>query len=230
MRFEVCVESADGVRAAVAAGADRVELCADLSVGGVTPSRGTIEAAVSAAGLLPVHVLIRPRVGDFVYTEAELAVMVASIGAARRAGAAGLVIGALTTDGQVDRPACEALVAVSRPASVTFHRAFDETADPLAALDQLLALGADRLLTSGRSSDALAGAGVIAELVRRSAGRLSVMPGGGVTAANAAEIVRRTGARELHFSARPHPGDPPQLVDRIAAIMRSASSPGAAST
>ncbi|MGH3406142.1 MAG: copper homeostasis protein CutC, partial [Streptosporangiaceae bacterium] len=139
MRYEVCAESADAVRAAVAAGAHRIELCADLSVGGVTPSPAAVTAAVAAAGSRPVHVLIRPRAGDFAYSEAELAVMVASIGAARRAGAAGLVIGALTPDGRVDVPACEALVAASRPASVTFHRAFDETAGPLAGFAQVLA-------------------------------------------------------------------------------------------
>lgn len=223
MRYEVCAESAGAVRAAVAAGADRIELCADLSVGGLTPSPAIITAAVSAAGSLPVHVLIRPRAGDFVYSEPELAVMVASIGAARRAGAAGLVIGALTPGGLVDVPACEALVAASRPASVTFHRAFDETAEPLAALDQVLAQGVDRLLTSGAAATALAGADLIAELVRRSAGQLTVLAGGGVTAASAAEIVTRTGVTELHFSARPRPGDPPSLTDRIAAIISAAS-------
>jgi copper homeostasis protein len=229
MRYEVCAESADAVLAAVAAGAHRVELCADLSVGGVTPSPAAVTAAVAAAGSRPVHVLIRPRAGDFAYSEAELAVMVASIGAARRAGAAGLVIGALTPDGRVDVPACEALVAAARPASVTFHRAFDETADPLAAFGQVLALGADRLLTSGAAETALAGADLIAELVRRAArqpaGKLTVLAGGGVTAANAGEIVARTGVSELHFSARPRPGDPPSLTDRVTAIIQSATSP-----
>ncbi len=176
MRYEVCAESAGVVRAAVAAGAHRIELCADLSVGGVTPSPAAITAAVAAAGSRPVHVLIRPRAGDFAYSEAELGAMMASIGAARRAGAAGLVIGALTPAGLVDVPACEALVAAARPASVTFHRAFDQAADPLAAFAQIRALGVDRLLTSGAAETALAGADLIADLVRRSARRSAGKP------------------------------------------------------
>jgi copper homeostasis protein len=224
MRYEVCAESAAAVRAAVAAGAHRIELCANLSVGGVTPAPSLIASALAAAGSLPVHVLIRPRAGDFVYTPDELAAMLASIAVARRSGAAGLVIGALTRDGQVDLPACQALVGAARPASVTFHRAFDETADPLAAFGQVLTLGVDRLLTSGAASTALAGADLIANLVRRSAGHLTVLPGGGITAANAAEVVTRTGATELHFSARPRPGDPPDLTARITAIITAAES------
>ncbi len=223
MRYEVCAGSADAVRAAVAAGADRIELCASLAVGGVTPAPATITAAVAAAGPLPVHVLIRPRPGDFAYSKPELATMLSSIAAARRAGAAGLVIGALTPDRQVDVPVCQILVAAARPASVTFHRAFDETADPRAAYTQVLALGVDRLLTSGGADTALAGADLIADLVRQSAGQLTVLAGGGVTAANAAQIVARTGVTELHFSARPRPGDPPHLTTRIAAIIRAAS-------
>jgi copper homeostasis protein len=205
MRYEVCVTSVDGVRSALSAGADRVELCADLSVGGVTPSSDTVAAAVEAAGRLPVHVLIRPRAGDFVYSRDEVAAMLRSIDTARRLGAAGLVLGALTPAGQVDLPTCQLLVAAARPASVTFHRAFDETADPLAALSSVLALGADRLLTSGGAATALDGADVIAELVRRSSGQLIVMAGGGVTPATARAIVTRTGVPELHFSARPRP-------------------------
>jgi copper homeostasis protein len=150
--------------------------------------------------------------------------MPTSIPAARRAGAAGLVVGALTRDGQVDVPACQALVTAARPASVTFHRAFDETADPLSAFAQILTLGVDRLLTSGAAGTALAGAPLIAELVRRSAGRLTVLPGGGVTAATAAQLVTQTGATELHFSARPRPGDPPDLKTRVTAIITAAQS------
>jgi copper homeostasis protein len=223
MRYEVCVTSVDGVRSAVSAGADRVELCADLSVGGVTPAADTTAAAIAAAaGRLPVHVLIRPRAGDFVYSPDEVAGMLRSIDTARRLGAAGLVLGALTPAGQVDLPACELLVAAARPASVTFHRAFDESADPLAALSSVLALGADRLLTSGGAATALDGADVIAELVRRSSGQLIVMAGGGVTPATARTIVTRAGVPELHFSATF--ADPSaSLTERIKAIMRAAA-------
>jgi copper homeostasis protein len=218
LRFEVCTESADGVRAALAVGADRVELCADLAVGGTTASLGMIEWAVGlSAGRLGVHVLVRPRGGDFVYSADERDIMLRDIAAARSAGADGIVIGALTRAGAVDVGLMASLIEAAHPASVTFHRAFDETADPLAALDDVLKIGADRLLTSGTAISALEGADLIAKLVCRSAGRLKVLPGGGVTAANAAEILRRTGARELHFSGG---GSQAQsLADRLAAII-----------
>jgi copper homeostasis protein len=222
LRFEVCAESADGVRAALAVGADRVELCADLAVGGTTPSLGMIEWAVGlSAGRLGVHVLVRPRGGDFVYSADERDIMLRDIVAARSAGADGIVIGALTRAAAVDVGLMASLTEAARPASVTFHRAFDETADPLAAFDDVLEIGADRLLTSGTAISALAGADLIAGLVCRSAGRLTVLPGGGVSAANAAEILRRTGARELHFSGRGPQTQP--LADRLAAIIAAAS-------
>jgi copper homeostasis protein len=224
LRFEVCAESAAGVLAALEAGADRVELCANLAVGGTTPSAGLIEWTVAAAaGRLAVHVLIRPRGGDFVYTPAELDIMARDIVAAKAAGADGIVLGALTAGGAVDRVVCGRLITLARPASVTFHRAFDVAADPAAAFGDVLALGVDRLLTSGAAATALAGADVIAGLVRRSAGRVAILAGSGVTEATAADIVRRTGVRELHFSARasgPSPGLP--LAARIRRIMQAA--------
>ena len=224
LRYEVCVETIDGVRAALAAGADRVELCADLSVGGITPSAGLIEWAVAAGGdRLGVHVLIRPRGGDFVYDADEEDVMARDIRAAKSAGAHGVVIGALTPDSAVDTALTARLIELARPLSVTFHRAFDETADPAAAFDDVLALGADRLLTSGGAANALAGAGLIGELVRRtSAEPFEVLAGGGVTEQNAAELVRRTGVREIHFSARSAAPDLP-FTDRVARIMAAAA-------
>jgi copper homeostasis protein len=225
LRFEVCTESADGVRAALAVGADRIELCADLAVGGTTPSLGMTEwAAGLSAGRIGVHVLVRPRGGDFVYSADERDIMLRDIVAARSAGAGGIVIGALTRARAVDLGLMASLIEAARPASVTFHRAFDETADPLAALDDVLKIGVDRLLTSGTAISALEGADLIAELVCRSAGRLTVLPGGGVTAANAAEILRRTGARELHFSGRGSQVQP--LADRLAMIIAAAREGG----
>lgn len=226
MRYEVCVQTADGVRAALAAGADRVELCADLAVGGVTPSAGMIEWAVGTArGRLGVHVLIRPRGGGFVYDRDEEDVMARDIRAAAGAGADGVVIGALTPAGTVDKALTARLISLARPLSVTFHRAFDEAADPAAAFGDVLELGADRLLTSGGAASALEGAAVIAELTDRSAGRTVVMAGGGVTEHTAAEIVRRTGVAELHFSARASaPGLP--FAERIARIMAASAEPG----
>lgn len=218
VNFEVCAESAHGVRAAVAAGADRVELCANLAAGGTTPSLGMI----SWAATLPVrvHVLIRPRGGDFTYSGDERDIMLRDVAGALSAGASGIAIGALTASGSVDVRLMKSLIDAARPASITFHRAFDEAADPLAALDSVLELGADRLLTSGGAATALDGADLIAGLVRRSAGRLTILPGGGVTAANAAAILRRTGARELHFSGRGDPATP--LPVRLAAIIAAA--------
>jgi copper homeostasis protein len=222
VRFEVCAESPGAVLAAVAAAADRVELCADLGAGGVTPSAGLIEWAASR---LPTHVLIRPRPGDFVYTSDEVDVMLRDIAVAKAAGAAGIVLGALTASGRVDVSLCERLVAAARPASVTFHRAFDVAADPEAAFADVLSLGADRLLTSGAAPSALSGADLLADLVRRAAGRLTILAGGGVTAETAAELVRRTGVGELHFSARNSGPDGASLETRIQAIMAAVPAP-----
>jgi copper homeostasis protein len=219
LAFEVCVVSVGGVDAALTARADRVELCANLEVGGITPSIRLIERAVEiAAGRLAVHVLVRPRGGDFVYSADEEDVMSRDIVAAKSVGADGVVIGALTADGAVDVPLTRRLIEMARPLSVTFHRAFDETADPASAFGDVLALGADRLLTSGGAPTALEGADLIETLVARSGKNIAVMAGSGVTERTAADIVRRTRVRELHFSARTSaPGLP--LADRISRIM-----------
>jgi copper homeostasis protein len=228
LRYEVCVESTDGVCAALAAGADRIELCADLAVGGTTPSIGLIEWAVGAAqaGGMAAHVLIRPRGGDFVYSPDEADVMARDIRAAKGAGVDGVVIGALTPSGAIDVPLAARLIAVARPMSVTFHRAFDNAADPIAAFAGVLELGADRLLTSGGAPTALEGADLIRSLTARSDGRIIVMAGSGVTEATAAQVVRRTSVRELHFSARASAPSLP-LTTRIARIMTAAGSAAA---
>jgi copper homeostasis protein len=202
MRYEICLDSADGVAAAAEAGADRVELCAGLFEGGITPSAGMIEQAVAAAaGRIRVHVIIRPRGGDFVYGPAEAEAMLADIRTAKAAGADGVVIGALTPDADIDMALCARLVEASRPLSVTYHRAFDVTRDPEAAFEDVITLGADRLLTSGAAPTALEGAELIARLVEKAAGRIVVMPGGGVNERTAARVVAQTGATELHFTA-----------------------------
>lgn len=208
---EVCVDSAAGVRIAAAAGADRVEVCAALEVGGVTPSIGLIEQAVeSAAGTgLKVHVLIRPRPGDFVYGSDEIDVMETDIVAALRAGADGVVIGALTVDGAVDVGATTGLVAAaadcSSASSVTFHRAFDVAADPFAALDALRRSGIHRILTSGQAGSALAGADLLAALVRSAAAGpdpVNILAGGGIRPDTVVELLHQTGVGEVHFSGR----------------------------
>lgn len=200
-RYEVCVDSVAGVAAAERAGADRVELCSGLFEGGITPSIGLVGAALAAASRVAVHVLIRPRGGDFCYDATERAVMRADIAAVRHAGARGVVIGALTPDGDVDLDLCRELMAAAGPLWVTFHRAYDVAREPYRALEDVIALGAHRLLTSGQERSALDGAPLIRELVTRAGDRLTVMAGGGVTARNARRIVDQTGVAELHFSA-----------------------------
>ncbi len=201
LTFEICVDSVAGVRAARDAGADRVELCADLLEGGITPSLGTILVARKIADI-KLHVIIRPRGGDFLYDEDELAAMEADIASAKSAGVDGVVLGVLERDGRIDVAATGRLVARARPVSVTFHRAFDMTPEPLTALEELCDLGVDRILTSGQEPTAYEGAEKIAELIKAAVGRLIVMPGGGITARNASRVAAITRAKELHFAAR----------------------------
>jgi copper homeostasis protein len=197
--FEICVDSIDGVAAAARAGAGRVELCAALIEGGITPSIGTIELACRRS-TIPVNVIIRPRGGDFLHTADELAVMERDIAAAKQAGAAGIVFGMLTAEGAIDVAATQRLLAAARPLPVTFHRAFDMCADPAAALEVLIGLGIDRVLTSGQEPTALEGSALIAALVRQAAGRIIVMPGV-VNARTVGRVVAETGASEVHFAA-----------------------------
>jgi len=200
-KFEICIDSIAGIRAAREAGAERVELCANLLEGGTTPSLGTILVARKLADI-KLHVMIRPRGGDFLYDEDEIATMEADIASAKSAGADGVVFGALLRDGRVDPDLTARLIARARPASVTFHRAFDMTPEPLIALETLVELGVDRVLTSGQEPTAYEGADLIAELVKGARDRLIVMPGGGITARNVARVAAITGASEIHFAAR----------------------------
>lgn len=200
MLFEICVDSIAGVRAAKAAGADRVELCADLLEGGLTPSRGMIRQARAVEGV-KLHVIIRPRGGDFLFDDDEFAVMRADVATAKAEGVDGVVIGLLTAEGAVDVPRTRALIGEARPLSVTFHRAFDMTADPFAALETLVALSVDRILTSGQEPSALEGLPLLAELSRRAGERVVIMPGGGVSPRNVQRIVAALKPREIHFAA-----------------------------
>ena len=197
---EACCPSLEAVLAAGRTGACRIELCERLEIGGVTPSEALLRAALAATDL-PVNVLVRPRGGDFVYDEAEVEAMLESIRLCRALGANGVVIGALTPSGAVDLPVMRRLVAAAKgDLSVTFHRAFDETVDPSAALEDIIALGCDRLLTSGHAPDAFAGRALIGALVRQAAGRIVVMAGCGVRPGNIGQIARETGAPEFHSS------------------------------
>ena len=206
-QLEICAGSLASAEAAAAGGAHRIELCQNLEQGGLTPSYGLIRA-VRARVALPVFVLIRPRPGGFSYSAEELAIMLADVAACRALGCAGVVLGALDAAGRVAAAPCRALLAAAGPLAVTFHRAFDLCPDPAAALEVVIALGCQRVLTSGGQASAAAGQAQLAALVAQAAGRVSIMPGAGITPANLPALAAATGAREFHASARrPLPPD-----------------------
>jgi copper homeostasis protein len=200
MIFEICVDSVAGVRAAKAAGANRAELCANLLEGGTTPSRGLIREARKIADI-GLNVMIRPRGGDFLFDDDEFAIMKGDIETAKSEGADAIVIGLLTADGTVDMERTRELIALARPLPVTFHRAFDMTPNPFTALESLVELGVERVLTSGQEASVLEGLPLIAELISRAGGRIIVMPGGGITERNVDRIVSAAEPREIHFAA-----------------------------
>jgi copper homeostasis protein len=195
--FESCIDSHDAALASASGGAGRVELCARLDVGGITPDEALI-AHCAASIAVPVFVMIRPRGGDFVYDAGEVTAMADAIRAAAAAGARGVVFGALRPDATIDADVMRRLIDAARPLPVTCHKAIDATRDPLEALDALLALGVDRVLTSGGAETALAGAATLARMVARGGDALVVMAGGGVRAHNVAAIVQQTRVHEVH--------------------------------
>jgi copper homeostasis protein len=197
--FELCAETPAAAQAGEAGGADRVELCAELSIGGITPEIGVTEATASALSI-PVHVLIRPRGGDFVYSAGEFERMKRQIESARGAGAAGVVLGVLLPDGRVDVERSRELVRCAYPMKTTFHRAIDAAPDLSEALEAVIETGAERLLTSGGMPDVLTGGEAIGRLREQAGDRLQVMAGGGLTLANLTEVVRRSGVAHLHGS------------------------------
>lgn len=216
--LEIAVQDTDGVRIATEVGASRVELCSALgATGGLTPSVGLLEAAVAVAaeaagGGVPVevHPLVRPRPGGFVFSAAELDVQVRDVRAAVAAGAAGVVIGALTSDGLVDEAAVRALVAAADGREVTFHRAIDVVEDVTAALDLLAGLGVTRVLTSGGAARSIDGVDRLGAMARHSAGRVQIQAGGGVRAQDMGDLVA-AGVDAVHLSAkgiRPDDGGP----------------------
>jgi copper homeostasis protein len=196
--LEICVDDVAGLGAAVAGGADRIELCSALGSGGLTPSRGFM--AIAANAPIPVHALIRPRAGGFSYSEAEVALMETDIVAAREAGLAGVVIGATTPAGALDVEVMRRLIDAAQGLDLTVHRAIDVVEDMDAALEFAIQLGFSRVLTSGGARHAEEGIDVIARLVQRAADRISIMPGGGVRPENAGRFLSLAGVRELHAS------------------------------
>jgi copper homeostasis protein len=200
LQIEICVEGIDSLVAAQQAGADRVELCASLLEGGITPSLGTVRQALAVA-TIPFHVIVRPRGGDFLYSDREFESMVEDVQALRDLGVAGVVVGCLTADGLIDEPRMRALVEAAGPLAVTCHRAFDMTRDPEEAVEALVRCGVGRALTSGQRDTALEGIDILARTVAAARGRLIVMVCGALDETNIAEVLGRTGAPEAHFAA-----------------------------
>lgn len=196
--LEVCVDSPEGLLAAVAGGADRIELCSALAASGLTPAPGLMRLAAGVG--IPVYAMIRPRAGDFRYAPAEVDAMLADIDAARAAGLAGVVFGASDAAGALHEPLLARLCAHADGLGTTLHRAIDVVPDVAAALEAAIGLGFERVLTSGGALTALEGAERIAGLVQQAAGRIGILAGCGVSARNAGEIVRRTGVTQIHGS------------------------------
>lgn len=202
MRFlECCCTSFGEAVEAQKGGAKRVELCSELGIGGVTPPMETVRQTIAGCKQLAVNVLIRPRGGDFVYSEKEIQQMISSIKECKELGVNAVVIGALRCDGGIDKDTTRRLVNEARPMGITFHRSFDECADPQKALEDIIDLGCERLLTSGHEPDAFTGRFLIAHLKSQARGRIVILAGGGVRPSNIACIEAETGVTEFHSSA-----------------------------
>jgi len=201
MILEIAANSVTSALAAQQGGAGRIELCAALELGGLTPSHAQIALARERLHI-PLYVLIRPRAGDFLYSDLECETMQRDIETCVALGCDGVVLGVLDADGRVDTARCRPLIATAGELGITFHRAFDLSRDPAQALEDIVALGCERILTSGMQASAPDGVALIRELVVQAAGRLAVMPGAGVTAQNIAALAAATGAHEFHASAK----------------------------
>jgi copper homeostasis protein len=200
MTIEIVVYNIDSALRAQEGGANRIELCDNPGEGGTTPSYGTIEVVRQNLSI-DVFVMIRPRGGDFHYSNYEFHSMKRDISQCQKLSVDGLVFGILNPDGTIDKKRCKELIDKSRPLKVTCHRAFDMTRDPFEALEDCIEVGFDRILTSGQQVQALKGADLIGELVHKANGRIAIMPGSGVNESTVQEILKKSGAMEIHFSA-----------------------------
>lgn len=200
MKVEIVVYNIVSAIQAQNGGADRIELCDNPSEGGTTPSYGSIELLRKKLSI-EIYVMIRPRGGDFCYSDDEFSTMQHDIEMCKQLNVAGVVFGILTPDGKIDTKRCKKLIELARPMKVTCHRAFDMTKDPFEALEDCISIGFDRILTSGQQPQAIKGVELIHKLIQKSAGRISIMPGSGVNEETVSEIITKTGASEIHFSA-----------------------------
>ena len=208
--LEICADSPEGLAAAIEGGADRIELCAALNLGGLTPSPGMIEKARKAR--IPVVAMVRPRAGDFVYGPDDLEVMEADIGAIRAAGLSGVVFGASRPDGRLDEASLARLVAVAGDLELTLHRCFDLVPDRAEAMEVAVRLGFARILTSGGATTATAGYHDIADMIALARGRIAIMPGSGITPSNAGSLLERLPVTDIHASCGARLGVAPRTV------------------
>ena len=199
--IEVCIDNIESLTTAINAGANRIELCSALALGGLTPSAGLIKQAVQLS-TIPVYAMVRPRAGDFIFNQREVDIMVDDISLMKALGVNGVVIGALTPEGNIDRAALGQLLTAAKGLGVTFHRAFDLCCNPDKTLEELIELGCERVLTSGLEATAESGIDTIRKLVKQANRRISIMAGAGVNANNAAKIVNATLVTELHLSGK----------------------------
>ncbi|HSZ84754.1 MAG TPA: copper homeostasis protein CutC [Puia sp.] len=199
--IEICCFNVQSVLIAQRAGAHRVELCADAAVGGTTQSLGVIKTAREKLHI-QLCPIIRPRGGDFLFSEEELDIMMNDVLLCKQIGCDGVVIGMLNEEGTIDKKSCGQLVQLAYPLGVTFHRAFDWTADPTQALEDIIEIGCERILTSGQHPTAMEGAELIAQLIQQADDRIIIMPGSGIRSANIIELAQKTKAQEFHSSAR----------------------------
>lgn len=218
MKIEICVDNIESALLAQQAGADRLELCGCLALGGVTPPYSLIKAAVDLCDI-PCHVMIRPRAGDFLFSDLEVEMMEQDIRMAKQLGALGVVIGALTPQAEIDLTCCQRLIKAAQGMGVTFHRAFDLCAEPYVALEQIIELGCERLLSSGQQGSAFEGKEMLYNLVQQAQGRINIMAGAGVNLHNAKVLAELTQVNELHLSAKTYRLS--QMVNKNSAVMGS---------
>jgi len=201
IQLEVCIDNIESLSSAISGGANRIELCSSLALGGLTPSAGFIKQAISASSV-PVYIMIRPRQGDFLYSSDEVECMLEDIHVAKKAGAQGIVFGVLKANGEIDQDSSQAIMTAAKGMGTTFHRAIDMCCDYQNAIEVVSQLGCERILTSGLDKDAYSGRKTIAEMVKQAAGRFSIMAGAGVNASNVKQIIAETGVHEVHLSGK----------------------------